>query len=105
MTSIEIHLALQIVKENFGDLAKQTAVLLVNRKGCSIGLIADELKLDKKLIAQILSILINHHLVECNLNKRQFVDYKFIVRNALNRIKLARLEFNFARMCFSINLK
>ena len=91
MTSIEIHLSLQIVKENFGDLAKQIAHLLLNRKGCLIGVISDELKLNKKLTAQILSILVGHHLVAFKLNKRQQVEYTFVVRNALNRLRLARL--------------
>lgn len=90
MTTIEINLALLIVKESFGDLARRIAAHLVLKKSYPIALLAEDLNLNKKLTAQILSILIKHHLVEYKLNQRQIVEYKFLVHNALNRLKLAR---------------
>ena len=90
MTSIEIDLAFQIVKENFGDIAKQIVSLLVNKKSCTFMSIAQDLNLEKKLTSQILTNLINHHIIEYKLNSKQIIEYKFLVSNALNRLRLAR---------------
>ena len=90
MTSTEINLSLLIVQESFGELARKIASHLIVKKTNTISLIAEDLKLNKKQVSQILAILIKHQLVEYKLNARQFVEYKFSCHNALNRIRLAR---------------
>ncbi len=51
MTSIENCLALQIIKERFGDLARSIAALLIVKNSYPFILIAEELKMSKKMVS------------------------------------------------------
>lgn len=51
MTSCENSLALCIIKENLGDLAKSVASLLITKKSYPLLSIANELNVDKKLVS------------------------------------------------------
>lgn len=50
MTTIENNLALHIIKENYGDLAKQICNLLINKKSYPLLMIATDLNLSNKLV-------------------------------------------------------
>ena len=50
MTSVEDELALQLVKENYGELATSLAALLVKKKWYPFMLIAKDLNLDMKMV-------------------------------------------------------
>jgi hypothetical protein len=50
MTTIENNLALQIIKENFGEKAKSIASLLISKKSYPLLLIANDLDMDKKIV-------------------------------------------------------
>ena len=90
MTSIQNNLALQIVKENFGEMAHGICSYLIKKKSYPLVMLAADLNLEKKLVAQLLSILIIHNIVDYKLNSRQIVEYKFNTKSAINFIKTAR---------------
>jgi transcription initiation factor IIE alpha subunit len=90
MTSNENMLALRLVGESFGALAAQVAALLLKKSACPLMLIAQDLALDKKKVAEVLTILTAHGLVEYRLNARQMVEYSFRTDRALSRLKIAR---------------
>jgi hypothetical protein len=50
MTTIENNLALQIIKENFGEKAKSIVSLLITKKSYPLMLIASDLEIDKKMV-------------------------------------------------------
>lgn len=50
MTTIENNLALQIIKENFGERVKQVVSLLISKKSYPLMLIATDLEMDKKMV-------------------------------------------------------
>lgn len=90
MTTIQHALACHIVRESFGDLAKDLAKLLIRKISCTFSEIVKDLDLSEKLVAQILSILIDQDLVQYKLNARNFVEYGFDTKNTLNRLKYPR---------------
>jgi hypothetical protein len=90
MTSIENTLALQLAKESFGALTGQVVALLLKRKACPLLLIAQDLKLDRRKVAEVLAILSAHFLVEYRLNARHMVEYSFRTDRCLDRLKIAR---------------
>ena len=52
MTAIENNLALEIIKENFGDIAKSVASLLVKKRSYPLQLIANDLNLENKSVSR-----------------------------------------------------
>lgn len=50
MTTNENILAISIIKEHFGDLAKSIAKLLIKKSSYPFMLIANDLNLEKKLV-------------------------------------------------------
>jgi hypothetical protein len=50
MTTIENNLALQIIKENYGDVAKSICSHLIKKKSYPLVLIAVDLNLEKKMV-------------------------------------------------------
>lgn len=90
MTSIDNTLALYLVHENFGEVAKSVAALLIKKTLYPFFLIVEDLGLEKRRVSQILSILITHHLVEYKLNQKQIVEYSFNTTNAIERLKTPR---------------
>jgi hypothetical protein len=56
MTTNENILAINIIKEHFGDLAKSVAKLLIKKSSYPLMLIASDLNLEKKLVRFFLKI-------------------------------------------------
>ena len=83
-------LALQILKENYGELAQSLAKCLTKYPSLSFMKIAEHMDVEKKLIAKILSILITNRLVDYELNSRQFVEYKLNLSNILRFIHISK---------------
>ena len=50
MTSIENNLALEIIKENYGELAKIVSSLLIKKKSYPLQLIANDLNIENKIV-------------------------------------------------------
>ena len=90
MTLVENNLALQIIKENYGDLAKTLCSYLIKKKSYPLVMLADDLNLDKKIVSQVFSILIIHNIVEYRVNARKIVEYRVNVKNTLNILKTTR---------------
>jgi hypothetical protein len=105
MTTIENNLALHIVKQEFGEVAKIIAGLLIKKKCCPFQMICKELEMEKRLVrdlknqnrfslksiklkvSQILSILIVHRLVTFKINSRDVVEYYFNTKSTLFRLR------------------
>lgn len=87
MTSSENSLALCIIRENFGEAARSVSSLLISKKSYPLLAIANDLNLDKKQVAQILSVLVIHNFIEYRLNSKQLIEYKLLIRNVLNLLK------------------
>lgn len=90
MTSNENTLALRVVRESFGALATQVAALLLKKSAYPFMLVAQDLALDKKKLAEVLTILVGHGLVEYKLNAKLMVEYSFRTDRALDRLKIHR---------------
>lgn len=90
MTSNENTLALRLVRESFGSLAAQVAALLLKKSAWPLVLVAQELALDKKKLAEVLTVLVGHGLVEYKLGARLVVEYSFRTDRALDRLKIHR---------------
>lgn len=90
MTSNENTLALRLVRESFGSLAAQVAALLLKKSAWPLLLLAQELSLDKKKLAEVLTVLVGHGLVEYKLSGRLVVEYSFRTDRALDRLKFHR---------------
>jgi len=73
MTSLENDLAQYVVKEHFGEMAQSIVSFMSKKKCAPLFLIADELQMEKKYVAQILSILINHGLVSFKQGSRRCI--------------------------------
>ncbi|CAF0854545.1 unnamed protein product [Brachionus calyciflorus] len=90
MTTTENYLALLVVKENYGDLARLICDHLILKKSYPLPLLSSDLNIDKKQLAQILSILSLHDIVEFKLNSKNLVEYKFCTKNTLNLLTIPR---------------
>ena len=53
MTTIENNLALHIVKQEFGEVAKIIAGLLIKKKCCPFQMICKELEMEKRLVRDL----------------------------------------------------
>jgi hypothetical protein len=89
MTSFENDLIQYVVKEDFGEMAHSIVSFMSRKKSAPLFLIADELKLEKKYVAQILCNLINHGLVNYQQVNRNFVEYELNTKSCLNRLKFS----------------
>ena len=66
MTSIENNLALEIIKENYGELAKIVSSLLIKKKSYPLQLIANDLNIENKIVNFCLNFNLNIDFLKSN---------------------------------------
>lgn len=77
MTTIQHTLACYIVRENFGDLAKDVAKLLIRKTSYPFAEIVNDLKLSEKLVS--LKLEFHNLMLICDLRLRKSSQFSSIM--------------------------
>ncbi|CAI9717057.1 DNA-directed RNA polymerase III subunit RPC3-like [Octopus vulgaris] len=87
MSQSEIKLCKLIIRENFAETSEKVATILLESGPCPLKLLAlyTNLKLDQ--VKRILAVLITHHIVKFNVNKKGLIEYNISIKIILSRVR------------------
>ncbi|KAK2173618.1 hypothetical protein NP493_863g01050 [Ridgeia piscesae] len=99
MSTNEINLCSFILKEYHGPVAEKVGVYLLKNGSMPLRMIAQDLSLKLSQTKKTLYTLMQHNMVDFELHKRGFVEYRLDIENVLVRLRFPRFIYS-AKMLY-----
>ncbi|GAB1604715.1 DNA-directed RNA polymerase III subunit RPC3-like [Argonauta hians] len=87
MSHSEIKLCKLIIRENFAESAEKVSTVLLESGPCPLKLLANYSCLKLEQVKKVLAVLITHHIVSFNVNKKGLIEYSIDTKAILARVR------------------